>query len=120
MEFTGNYNRCYDCKHIYDYEDVCPECGSGAIEDLNANEIKEIAENTKGEEAYMLYKMLELHGDYVTKRATENCNISDINNQRELLILFYEKLRDSNQTRHNCADKEFIERAVDSFIKYDL
>jgi len=63
MEFTGDYNRCTDCGHIYDYNDSCPECGSTEIEGLNAKEVKQWAKASTNEENERLNKMLELHGE---------------------------------------------------------
>ena len=63
MEFTGDYNRCMDCGHIYDYNDSCPECGGCEIEDLNANEVKKCSNACSQEEAERLNNMLQLHGD---------------------------------------------------------
>lgn len=42
VEFTGSYYRCLKCEHIYDYNDLCPECGSSDVEDINASEVKPI------------------------------------------------------------------------------
>lgn len=63
MEFTGNYNRCTDCGHIYDYNDICPNCAGNEIEDLNAHEVNEIANVSIEKEAERLRNLLQLHGD---------------------------------------------------------
>lgn len=56
-EFTGDYSNCNNCGHIYDYNDLCPECGSGDITDMSAKEIKR--EFIPGE----VITMLESHDD---------------------------------------------------------
>jgi len=63
MEFTGDYNRCTECGHIYDFNDICPECGQSEIEDLNAKQVKEWAKTSTYKEVERLNKMLELHDD---------------------------------------------------------
>lgn len=64
MEYTGDYNICTRCSHIYDYDDACPECGSFEIEDLNAKEVKQWSKSCINKESERLNKMLESHGDY--------------------------------------------------------
>jgi predicted nucleic acid-binding Zn-ribbon protein len=63
MEFTGDYNRCMKCGHIYDYMDVCPVCGADEIENLNVHEVKEWKNASSNKEANRLHKMLESHDD---------------------------------------------------------
>lgn len=63
MKFTGNYNQCKNCNYIYDYEDLCPECGSDDTSDLNAKEVKKYSRDVSIKEQFRLMKMLELHGD---------------------------------------------------------
>ena len=62
-EFTGDYNRCSDCGHIYDFNDMCPDCGSENINELNANEVRDWVKGAVESEAYRLEKMLQSHGD---------------------------------------------------------
>ena len=64
-DFTGDYYKCTDCGYIYDYNDLCPNCGGSEIEDLNANEVNEYT-NDCLENAKRLRNMLQLHGDYTT------------------------------------------------------
>jgi hypothetical protein len=63
MEFTGSYYKCFDCYHIYDFDDCCPECGSGNVEDINANEVKEIAKTRHSSDRLKLLIMLGSHDD---------------------------------------------------------
>ena len=62
-EFTGNYNICTNCGHIYDYNDSCTECGGCEIEDLNALQVKKLANACSIKEMSRLHEMLQLHGD---------------------------------------------------------
>ena len=61
-EFTGDYYKCSDCGHIWDYmETHCPECGSEDEETLNAKEVLEEASHL----SYLsgkLIEMVESHG----------------------------------------------------------
>lgn len=59
MEFTGDYYKCNDCGHIWDYMDICPNCGKDDTYTLNAHEVNEISER--------LINMLKLHADYRSK-----------------------------------------------------
>jgi len=70
MEFTGNYNLCGDCNHIYDFNDVCPECSSNDIQDINSNEVKEFIGKGNVKEDIRLKTMLIRHDDYVLKPLT--------------------------------------------------
>ena len=64
MEFTGDY-------YIWDYSDShCPECGSQEGTELNAKEVKQIAnrlllvrDNTKNRIGRKLRLMLKFHDD---------------------------------------------------------
>ncbi|TSE05235.1 hypothetical protein [Aquimarina algiphila] len=62
-EFTGTYYICDECSHIYDYDDLCPDCGSGFVTDLNANEVKQRALNEPVSEYRRLHDMLLKHDD---------------------------------------------------------
>ena len=62
--FSGEYYKCTGCGHIYDYDDLCPECGSADTPCINANEIKQNwITNAGSEEDIRLTKMLDEHGD---------------------------------------------------------
>jgi len=55
-EFTGTYYKCNECGYIWDYnDDACPNCGSDAVTDIPAEEVRMEAER--------LLKMLELHSN---------------------------------------------------------
>lgn len=75
-EFTGTYYRCNSCATIYDYNDLCPDCGSDDIEDVNVNEVKAIME-LKRLTAISLGKMLESHGDLVNTIEVSEKELSD-------------------------------------------
>lgn len=62
MEHTGSYYKCEKCNHIYDFMDICPECGSDDTHDISAEDVKEHIEklNMRVEE---LEIMLQSHGD---------------------------------------------------------
>lgn len=62
-EFTGDYHRCNDCGHIFDYWDLCPECGKDKIDELNAKEVMWWSECSIQKEQDRLDKMLSYHGD---------------------------------------------------------
>lgn len=63
-EFTGTYYSCNDCNHIWDYSDShCPNCGSQNENELNAKEVKELAERMIVE-ANSAIAMLKVHDDY--------------------------------------------------------
>lgn len=62
-EFTGEYYHCEDCNHLWDYNDShCPNCGSENFGDLNANEVKEKA-NQMINEGKSALAMLKVHDD---------------------------------------------------------
>ena len=61
-EFTGDYYKCNECSHIWDFIDICPNCGKDNQVDLNANEVNEYA-NTLFNKAERLKSMLQLHGE---------------------------------------------------------
>jgi predicted RNA-binding Zn-ribbon protein involved in translation (DUF1610 family) len=61
-EFTGDYYQCNSCGHIWDYNDVCPNCGKQKVTTLNAIELK-TAITCIHEEVFRLNSMLEKHGD---------------------------------------------------------
>lgn len=64
LEFTGDYNHCYECGHTWDYmETHCPNCGSTEFEPVNASEVRSIHFNTKEPEFTRICEMLESHGD---------------------------------------------------------
>lgn len=75
-DFTGGYYKCTDCGYIYDYDDLCPDCGGNEIEDLNANEVNEYT-NDCLKKAERLKDMLQLHGDYVSNEKIK-LPISDV------------------------------------------
>lgn len=70
--FTGSYYQCNDCKNIIDYADShCPNCGSQDETELNANEVKQIADQLliirdylKNQIGHRLIKMLKRHDDF--------------------------------------------------------
>ena len=62
-EFTGDYYKCKYCGHIWDFMDVCPNCGEWKMNTLNPNEVKE--------EAKRLIDMLDAHGDNSPNEATK-------------------------------------------------
>ena len=64
MGFTGHYNRCTICGHIYDFNDICPECSCDFIQDLNPSEVKYLLTISSKEEVKRIEKMLKLHGDF--------------------------------------------------------
>jgi len=57
-EFTGDYYKCNSCGHIWDYMDICPNCGLDNMETINVDEITEIITKLSG--------MLLEHGDLKT------------------------------------------------------
>jgi uncharacterized OB-fold protein len=61
-EFTGTYNQCDKCGHIYDFNDICPECGSDDIMDIEVHEIKEIISEYQNNLKRLL-EMLQKHDD---------------------------------------------------------
>jgi predicted RNA-binding Zn-ribbon protein involved in translation (DUF1610 family) len=64
MEFTGDYYRCEECLHIWDYMDICPNCGEDtAQETLNANKVREWQNTATDYEAERLEEMLNAHDD---------------------------------------------------------
>lgn len=71
MEYTGSYYQCLSCENIIDYSDShCPECGSQEETELNANEVRKIANQlliirdyNKNKIANRLKEMLDSHGD---------------------------------------------------------
>ena len=63
MEFTGHYNKCEKCEHIFDYSDDCPECGTSEIDDISVSEIKEVIRLSNHLGAIRLIKMLKKHDD---------------------------------------------------------
>lgn len=63
MEHTGSYYQCTSCNEIIDYSDShCPNCGSQDETDLNAHEVKKIAEALIVKGHYYL-ELLKKHGD---------------------------------------------------------
>lgn len=72
MEHTGSYYQCNKCKDIIDYSDShCTNCGSQDETELNANEVKQIAEQlliirdaNKNQIGRNLIIMLKSHDDY--------------------------------------------------------
>lgn len=70
MEFTGDYYKCKYCGHMWDYMDICPNCGEDKMNTLNAHEVKE--------EANRLLKMLEAHGDYSPNEAKATLPINSV------------------------------------------
>ena len=67
MEFTGDYYRCHNCGHIWDYIDLCPECGQDDQEEISINEVLSWSTFAIPEEAERIIKMLESHDDLKTK-----------------------------------------------------
>ena len=64
MEFTGDYYKCMDCCHVWDYNDThCPECGSQDFETINSNEVIMTAESCDEKEQTRIAEMLKSHGD---------------------------------------------------------
>ena len=65
LEFTGDYYKCSDCLHVWDYmETHCPECGEQDFEEIDAHEVVMTAETAVDNEQKRLLEMLKLHGDY--------------------------------------------------------
>ena len=64
MEFTGNYYKCNECNHIWDFMGICPNCGKDNQTDLNAKEVREIARKMFDEQD-RLKMMLETHGERI-------------------------------------------------------
>jgi len=72
MEHSGSYYQCDNCTNIIDYNDShCPNCGSQDETELNANEVKFIAEGlliirdyNKNKIGRKLIEMLKSHDDY--------------------------------------------------------
>lgn len=62
MEFTGEYYKCNECEHIWDYMDICPFCGKDNQTTLNAKVVRDIALQMFDEQD-RLKTMLESHGD---------------------------------------------------------
>lgn len=62
-EFSGSYYRCNECGHIWDFNDICPNCGKDNQEDLNAHEVKQWSKACELDEYIRLTNMLEMHGD---------------------------------------------------------
>ena len=61
-EFTGTYHKCMECGHIYDFDDLCPECGSSKIEEISADNIRRHIKRLDSK-SIMLKSMLKSHGD---------------------------------------------------------
>jgi primosomal protein N' len=87
MEFTGDYYKCKYCGYIWDYMDVCPNCGEDKMNTLNAHEIKE--------EANRLLKMLEAHGDDIPNKEKEALPLQSVTNRA--LQMKIEKLEAENK-----------------------
>lgn len=103
MEFTGDYYKCKYCGHIWDYMDICPNCGENdKYNMLNANEVKE--------EAYKLLNMLEAHGDCSPNEAKATLPINSVSQLGELLFEFNEWV--ANDRRSTT-----VKQLVDGFIK---
>jgi tetrahydromethanopterin S-methyltransferase subunit B len=62
MEFTGTYNKCENCERIYDFNDICPDCGSDDVYDISVEEIREHIEKLEVQ-ASDLEIMLQSHDD---------------------------------------------------------
>ena len=63
MEFMGSYNQCQSCNHIYDYEDLCPQCGSDEINELNEREVKIYSRDRLIKEQFRLMKKVNKYTD---------------------------------------------------------
>ena len=61
-QFTGTYNQCNLCGHIWDFDDVCPECGDTDVIDISISEIKEIVDHYSNL-VIELTEILNRHGD---------------------------------------------------------
>lgn len=62
-EFTGDYYKCQDCNHIWDYIDTCcPECGSENEETINAKEVRQEASQLDYLSSKLI-DMVESHGN---------------------------------------------------------
>ena len=96
-EFTGHYNKCQKCNHIYDFNDICPECGSDEVEDISAQEVlktitrtDEYATKIKGEKE-RLEEMLKKHDDGGIKINIEK-TIADLVG----MFLYYDRKEDED------------------------
>jgi hypothetical protein len=102
MEFTGDYYKCKYCGHMWDYMDICPNCGEDKMNTLNAQEVTE--------EANRLLKMLEAHGDYSPSEAKATLPINSVSQQRELLLAFCRFSDEFYRIDSSKADAAMIDR----------
>ncbi len=61
-EFTGTYHKCNNCNAIYDFNDICFECGSDDVGDVSKEGIREHIEKLNMD-VEQLEIMLQSHGD---------------------------------------------------------
>ena len=104
MEFTGNYYKCNECNHIWDFMGICPNCGKDNQTDLNAKEVREIV-GKMFDEQDRLKVMLETHGN-------KQLRIGVVSQQRELLNGFAEWLK--NDDDHNLINKYTVDAYLES------
>ena len=63
-EFTGDYEQCQKCNHIWDYMDTaCPNCGNNDVEMISSEGVNEQLKLESGNELIRLRIMLRSHGD---------------------------------------------------------
>lgn len=65
--FTGDYYDCLDCGHIYDFDDICPNCGSGNVVEILPVDIVNKGMKFNIQEQKRLNYMLDMHDDMTIK-----------------------------------------------------